>query len=299
MLILLLAGLALAALAYGVMLVRAARAAHAFLPRPEAVAIGAVTNFLDTLGIGCFAPTMAWFKVRRLVPDRLIPSTMLAGHTLPSMTQAVVFLVLLGVFLDPVLLTGCVLALLAGGVVGAPLVARAQVWVVQGVVGVGLAIAAAAYAMTNLDLLPGGGVAASLPPALTVLAVAASFVFGVLLDFGIGHYAPTLVLLSLMGMDPHLVFPIMATGGGLACAGASVRNLGPRTLAVSRIDLRIALGIALGGIPAVLAAAFLVKAMPLAMLRWLVTAVVLYTSVVMLRAAVHSRQAGAGLTEPV
>ena len=45
-----------------------------------------------------FAPTMSWFKFRNLVPDRLIPSTMLAGHTLPAMTQALIFLVLLGVF---------------------------------------------------------------------------------------------------------------------------------------------------------------------------------------------------------
>ena len=48
------------------------------------MAIGFVTNFFDTLGIGSFAPTMAWFKFRKLVPDRLIPATMLVGHSLPS-----------------------------------------------------------------------------------------------------------------------------------------------------------------------------------------------------------------------
>ena len=41
-------------------------------------------------------------------------------------------------------------------------------------------------------------------------------------------------------------------------AGASIRHL-----QIGQIDLRIVLGLAIGGIPAVLVAAFLVKTMPL------------------------------------
>ena len=55
--------------------------------------------------------------------------------------------------------------------------------------------------------------------------------------------------------------------------------------------MRIAAGLALGGIPAVLLAAFVVKSMPLEMLRWLVSIVVLYTALVMLRAASLGRRA--------
>jgi uncharacterized membrane protein YfcA len=113
-----------------------------------------------------------------------------------------------------------------------------------------------------------------------LVAIAANFVFGVLLNFGVGNYAPTLALLSLMGMDPRLSFPIMAGGAALAAAGASVRHIGR-----GHVDLRVALGLAVGGIPAVLVAAFIVKTMPVGVLRWLVTAVVVYTAVVMLRAA--------------
>ena len=93
--------------------------------------LGAVVNFFDTLGIGSFAPTAAWLKFRKLVPDRLLPPTMLVGLTPPSMAEAVIFLVLLGVQVDPVLLFGCAIAVLMGGLVGAPLVAKARVWVVQ------------------------------------------------------------------------------------------------------------------------------------------------------------------------
>jgi uncharacterized membrane protein YfcA len=284
MLIALLAPLALASAVYAFLLLRAAIAREQFTVRGEAVALGAVTNFFDTLGIGSFAPTMAWFKFRGLVPDRLIPCTMLVGHTLPVMAEAAIFLILLGVGVDPVLLVGCAIALVMGGLLGAPLVAKAHVRVVQTVVGVALIVAAVLYGMTNLHLMPAGGTAGSLPPLLTVIAIAANFVLGVLLNFGVGNYAPTLVMLSLMGMDPRLCFPIMAAGAALTAAGASVRHI-----AIGEVDLRIAIGMALGGIPAVLIAAFVVKSMPVELLRWLVIAVVLYAAAAMLRAAALPR----------
>jgi uncharacterized membrane protein YfcA len=167
-----------------------------------------------------------------------------------------------------------------GGLLGVSVVIRTKVWVVQLVVGLALILAACMYALTNLHLMPGGGTATGLPLPLMLIAIAANFVFGVLLNFGIGNYAPTLIMLSLMGMDPRLCFPIMAAGAALTAAGASMRYI-----AIGEIDLRIAIGIALGGIPATLVAAFIVKSMSLETLRWLVVGVVLYAALVMLKAA--------------
>lgn len=284
MLIALLVPVVLAMLAFAWILLRAAIARSA-RPTGEGIVLGAITNFFDTLGIGSFAPTMAWFKFRRLVPDRLIPPTMLVGHSLPTMAQAVIFLIILGVLVDPVLLVGCMIALLMGGLIGAPLVAKTRVWIIQLVVAVALLIAAVLYAMSNLQLMPAGGTASSLPVTLTIAAIVANFVFGILINFGIGHYAPSLVLFSLMGLDPRLVFPIMAGGGGLVVAGAGVRHIG-----IGQVDLRIAVAMALGGIPAVFIAAFIVKEMPLNALRWLVAVVVLYAAGVMLLAALKGRR---------
>src|SRR4051812_849427 len=179
MLTALLIPLVLAVVVYALMLVRAALARRA-VPGPEAIALGAITNFFDTLGIGSFAPTMAWLKFRKLVPDRLIPRTMLVGHTLPAVAQAIIFLILLGVLVDPVLLIGCVLATLMGGLLGVSLVIRAKVWVVQLLVGLALILAASMYALTNLHLMPGGGTATGLPMSLTAIAIAASFLCGIL-----------------------------------------------------------------------------------------------------------------------
>jgi uncharacterized membrane protein YfcA len=293
MLIALLVPLCLAILLFAVVLIRAAVERRA-TPTAETMILGAVVSFFDTLGIGSFAPTAAWMKLRRLVPDRLIPPTMLVGLTPPAMTESIIFLILLGVMVDPVLLFGCAVSTLMGGLVGAPLVARSRVWIVQLIVAIGLVLAATAYAMTNLHLFPGGGTAAGLPLMPTIAAIAACFGFGVLLNFGVGNYAPTLVMLSLMGMDPRLCFPIMAGGAALMGAGASIRHIQMAT-----IDLKVVLGLAIGGIPAVLVAAFIVKTMPVETLRWLVIVVVLYAAAVMARAAWMGRREGKAAVEAV
>jgi len=279
LLIALLVPLTLAILVLSVALIRVAVAQRA-VPDLEATGLGIVVNFLDTLGIGSFATTTAWFKFRKMVPDRLIPPTLLVGLTPPAMAESVIFLILLGVMVDPVLLFGCAISTLMGGLVGAPMVARARVWIVQTVVAIGLVLAASAYTMTNLHLFPGGGTASGLSLGLTILAIVACFGFGILLNFGVGNYAPTLVMLSLMGMDPRLCFPIMAAGASLMGAGAGVRHI-----QIGQINMRIVIGLTLGGIPAVFVAALIVKTMPLELLRWLVIVVVLYAATVMGRAA--------------
>lgn len=276
----LLTALTLLATTFAVVLVRAAIKLRTDAPGPEAVVLGAIVNFFDTLGIGSFAPTTAWLRFRKMTPDSFIPATLNVGHALPTMVQSAVFLVLLGVHVDPMLLVLCIVAAVSGAVVGAPLMVRAPVRVVQGIVGMALLIAAALYAMSNLDLMPIGGTATALEPCLMWIAVAGHFVMGMLMSFGIGLYAPALILLSLLGLDPRLAFPIMAS----ACAFL-MPTTGFRYIHAERIDLRIVIGMALGGIPAVLVAAFLVKEMPIEPLRWAVVVVVLYAAALLLRAA--------------
>lgn len=257
-------------------------------PRAEAAVLGALVNFFDTLGIGSMAPTMAWFKFRKMVPDQLIPHTMIAGITLPTVVQGLIFLSLLGVAVDPVLLIGSILALLAGGWAGIPLAARARLWMVQALVGTALLLAATFYMLSNLDLMPLGGTASSLPPGLTILAIAMNFGFGILLNFGVGNYAPSLAMLSLMGLDPRLCFPIMAAGSAFTGAAISARQM-----QAGRIDMSIALAMVLAGIPAVLIAALMVRSLPIVPLKWLVSAVIVYTGIVMLRASARARRADA------
>jgi uncharacterized membrane protein YfcA len=153
------------------------------------------------------------------------------------------------------------------------------------VVGVALLIAAILYAMSNLNLMPVGGDALSLPPTLFVAAVIGHFVLGVLMMFGIGLYAPSLVMLSLLGLNPTAAFPIMMGACAFLMPISSVRFVKSE-----RIDLRIVIGIALGGIPAVLIAAFIVKSLDLITLRWGVVVVVLYAAALLLRSAMTAQK---------
>ena len=105
------------------------------------------------------------------------------------------------------------------------------------------------------------------------------------MNFGVGNYAPTLVMLSFMGMDPKLAFPIMTSAGAFSIAGASVQLVGRER----RLDLRLVLGLTLGAIPAILVAAFLVRDMPMDLLRWLVVAVVAYAGFTLLCSAVRAK----------
>jgi hypothetical protein len=277
---LLIVSLSVVALAYGAYLLFCAARAGQIRPNGEALLLGAITNFFDTLGIGSFAPTIAWIRFRQLTPDRLIPLTMLAGYILPAIVQALIFLTLLGVKVDPLLLLPCIVAMVIGGIVGVPVAARAPIRLVQGVVGLALLVAAFFYTLANLGLMPSGGSATTLPAHWAIVAVAVHFLLGVLACFGVGNYAPTLAMLSLMGMDPRLAFPIMASAASFAGVAAAGRSLH-----LVKLDYRIVLGLGLGAIPAVLVAAFMVKEMPMTTLRWLVVVVVSYAGGTLLLSA--------------
>lgn len=251
------------------------------VPHVEAaVMAGAVINFFDTLGIGSFAPTTAYFKLRRLVPDRLIPPTLIAASALPSIAEALIFVRIIKV--EPTLLVICIAAAVLGSWLGSTLALGLPAKPIRLTMGAGLLIAASLMALANLGRLPVGGDALELDSVRMGLAASACFVFGGLMNLGIGFYAPALLVLSLLGLEPRAAFPIMMG----ACAFLTPIT-GVKILRHPEIDLRIVLGISIGAIPGILLAAYVVKEIPLHMLRWLVIAIVLYAGGLMLRAALR------------
>jgi uncharacterized membrane protein YfcA len=244
--------------------------------------IGFVTNFFDTLGIGSFAPTTALFRALRLVPDEKIPGTLNVGHTLPTVAQALIYITIIQVdFTTMILLIG---ASVLGSWLGAGVVARWPRRKVQLGMGIALLVAAALFLIKNLDEMRGtplipGGTAVALSGGLLYLGIAGNFLLGALMTLGIGLYAPCLIMISLLGMNPTTAFPIMMGSCAFLMPIASLRFL-----KAGAVAHRPALGLALGGVPAVLLAAYVVKSLPLVAVRWLVVVVVLYTAVSMLRA---------------
>jgi uncharacterized membrane protein YfcA len=247
-------------------------------PKPIETVVGFITNFFDTLGIGSFAPTTSLFKLLRLVPDERIPGTLNIGHTPPTVAQALIFIA--SVQVEMATLAGLIVASVAGAWLGAGVVAGLPRRRIQIGMGIALVVAATMFTLTNLGLIPGGGEALGLSGARLALAVAGNFVLGALMTLGIGLYAPCMIMISLLGMNPIAAFPIMMGSCAFLQAVGSVRFLEKASY-----SLRPALGLTLGGVPGVLIAAFIVKSLPIATLRWLVAVVVVYTAWAMLRSA--------------
>jgi uncharacterized membrane protein YfcA len=247
-------------------------------PRPGDTLLGFVTNFFDTLGIGSFAPTTAVFKLCVRMPDEQIPGTLNTGHALPTLVQALIFVGV--VKLDPATLISMIVAAVVGAWIGADVVARLPRRLIQTGMGAALLVAALVFVATNLGWLPGGGDALGLTGAQLAAAIAVNFLLGALMTLGVGLYAPCLMLISLLGMNPLAAFPIMMG----SCAFLMPIG-GVRFIRVGRYDLKAALGLAIGGIPGVLIAAFIVKSLPIGWLRWLVAVVVAYTAMLMLYSA--------------
>jgi len=247
-------------------------------PSPLELAIGFVTNFFDTLGIGSFAPTTAVFKLKGLVRDEWIPGTLNVGHTLPTLTQALIFIAIVNV--DVWTLTLMIAAAVAGSWVGAGVVAGWPRRNIQIGMGGALLLAATLYLLTIFGVAPGGGEALSLSGVRLAIGLAVNFLLGALMELGVGLYGPCLILISLLGMNPQAAFPIMMGSCAFLMPIGSLKFIRR-----GRYSLRASLGLCLGGVPAVLIAAFIVKSMPLAYLRWLVVAVVLYAAFSMLRSA--------------
>lgn len=249
--------------------------------------IGFLTNFLDTLGIGSFAPTTAIFKFLRRMPDEHIPGTLNVGHALPTVAQALVFVSAVNV--DATTLCGMIGAAVLGAWLGVGMVSRLSRRAVQLGMGSALLFAALFFLAANLEWLPGGGETLGVSGAPLLFAIATNFVLGALMMLGLGLYAPCLILVSVLGMSPLAAFPIMMGSCALLMPVG-----GARFVARGGYNLGAALGLAIGGIPAVLLAAFVVKSLPIIWLRWLVVIVVLYTAVQMLASAVRGARTRGG-----
>ena len=280
---------------YLVNLIKATRAKAATeLPAPNALntSTGFVTNFFDTLGIGSFATTTSIWKFFKAIDDRVIPGTLNVGHTLPTIAQAFIFI--LAIQVDMTTLIALIAAAVAGSWLGAGVVSSWPKRKIQIGMGVALMAAALLFILRNLDEMRGtplfaGGEATGLTGALLVVGIVGNFILGALMTLGIGLYAPCLIMISLLGMAPSTAFPIMMGSCAFLMPVGSVRFMRSGSF-----DLKAALGLALGGIPAALIAGLIVKSLPLTAVRWLVVVVVLYTATMMLRSAARERAESKG-----
>ncbi|HTU61883.1 MAG TPA: sulfite exporter TauE/SafE family protein [Polyangiales bacterium] len=247
-------------------------------PGPIELVIGFISDFLDTLGISSFATTTAMFRTAKTLDDRQLPGTLNVGHALPTVLQAYIYIEMVQV--DVLTLASMIAASMLGAALGANAVVRLSERSVRLGMGIALLLASTLLLARLLNWLPGGSDALELRGPLLAVAIGGNFVLGALMTLGIGLYAPCMILVSLLGMNPTAAFPIMMGSCAFLMPVAS-RSF----LKQGAYHPRAALGLAIGGMPAVLIAAYIVKQLDLTTMRWLVLGVVLYTGVSLLLAA--------------
>ncbi|KYH35113.1 sulfite exporter TauE/SafE [Clostridium tepidiprofundi DSM 19306] len=240
--------------------------------------IGFITNFFDTLGIGSFAPTTALLKGFKQTHDRVIPGTLNVSCTIPVIMEAFIFMRVIKV--EAVTLVAMLVAAVLGAWIGAGIVARLPERKIQVVMGIALLATAFLMFASEMGWFPSGGNSIGLTGGKLVFAVIANFVLGSLMTAGIGLYAPCMALIFFLGMSPKAAFPIMMGSCAFLMPVASVKFIKE-----GAYDRKASMAITIGGSVGVIIAAYIVKSLPLEVLKWIVICVILYTAIVMLMSA--------------
>jgi uncharacterized membrane protein YfcA len=320
-------------------------------PNAERIAVGFFANFFDSLGIGSFATTTTYYRLRRMVHDELLPGTLNVGHCLPTITEAFIGIAIIAV--DPVTMIPMIAAAVVGAWFGAGIVSRLPRRGIQVGMGIALLVAAAFLFAKVTGLMPSDEVkvgpadavlraeaSASAPTVVSLkagtplelvragrewsevkvkgtgteqkgyvataaavgivlgvtgvklaLGLAGSFFLGAIMPLGIGYYAPCMVLIALLGMTPTAAFPIMMGACAFLMPVASAQFVRKK-----KYSLRAAVGLAAGGIFGAALALLVVKSLDLYYVMWLVTFVIIYTGVSLLRTAAAEKRAGTAAT---
>lgn len=245
--------------------------------------IGLITDFFDTLGVGCFAPTMFAFKITGSMPkdekgrdrDDLVPGTLNVGHSLPVITEALLFLDFVAV--EPLTLVGLLAAACLGGWLGAGWVSGWKVNTVRISLAICLLATAVVVIMKLFGIGPYGGenqALLGLRGIKLIVAIVINFVLGMLMNLGFGLYAPCMGMLLALGMDVGAIFPIMMGSTAIQMPFSSTIFIKE-----GKYDPKAAVMLGIFGIIGVFLAYFLVKSMDVTYLLYIVIFVMIYTAV--------------------
>lgn len=249
--------------------------------------IGLIANFGDTLGIGSFAPIVAMSKFSKMkVHDKQIPGMLNVSCCIPVVTEALLMTTAIAV--EPITLVSMLAAAGAGSYIGAGIISKMDEKKIQLVMGIAL-LATAILMFLGLpwiNLMPGGGNEIGLSGVKLVIGIVGNFILGALMTAGIGLYAPCMALVYFLGMSPKVAFPIMMGSCAVLMPIASAKFIKE-----GQFPRKASLAITIGGVIGVFIAFYLVKSLPMDILKVLVIIVILYTSFTMLKPVLSKKQA--------
>ena len=194
-------------------------------------------------------------KLWGVMRDEKIPGTLNVGYVMATVVQAVIFMTIIEV--DFVTLISIIGAAVLGAFLGAGVVSGFNRRQVQVGMGTALLVASALMVLSMSGRGPAPGEALGLAGAKLGIAVGISMVLGALMMLGIGFYGPCMIMISLLGMDPRVSYPIMMGACAFLMPSGSIQFIRKGSY-----DLRTAIAFLIAGPLAVLIAAPLVDKNP-------------------------------------
>ncbi|EOH75783.1 MULTISPECIES: sulfite exporter TauE/SafE family protein [Enterococcus] len=242
--------------------------------------IGFITDFLDTLGIGSFAPTTLLLDfTKQLSSDRLLPGTLNVGHGIPVLVEAFIFTQVVDV--SPVTLFALVGSATIGAFIGSRFVTglpekKVQLW--MGWALIVTAILMFARQQGWIDILGADNTATALTGIKLIIGVVINFFLGALMTIGVGLYAPCMAMVYMLGLSPLVAFPVMMG----SCAGLMpIASL--NFVKTGDYARKVSLAITVGGIIGVIIAAKFVTGLDLEILTYIIILVIIYTGITYIR----------------
>ena len=243
--------------------------------------VGVLCNFLDTLGVGSFAPSTFLYKTFKNVEDINIPGTLNVGDTFPVIFEALIFTT--SVECEPVFLVAMCVAAMIGAYAFAEVITKWDVNKIRLGLGIAMLGTAVIVFMRTSGIGPFGNMGEA--TGFTVgqwqfwVAVILNVVWGALMDIGFGLYAPCMATCLLLGCSAGTCFPVFMGSCALLMPANSIVFIKK-----GRYDAVATLGNFIGGCVGVFIAWKIVTSIPATALNYIVCVVLFYVAWTLLHA---------------
>jgi uncharacterized membrane protein YfcA len=239
--------------------------------------------FFSSFGISDFAISTILYRKMKLLTDRVLPGTLNTQCVMPVAAMALAFISVIEI--DIVTLSVCIISQIIGAYFGPRFVVKLSLKSIRIFIGVGLIITTIFILLSKFNLIPLGGTAIALSHTKLAIASLSLFIFGALNNIGIGSYAPTMVTIYMLGMNPAVVFPIIM---GACTFSMPIGSM--EFIKYGQYSRKITLFASTFGVLGVLIGVYFVNKMDVLMLQWVVAAILLYSGTSMLINELKTKQ---------
>ena len=229
----------------------------------------------SSLGISDFILSTLFYRKMKLLSDKLLPGTLNTQCVVPVAVMALAFISVIEV--DGFTLFVCILSQMTGAYFGPRLVNHFSPSLIRIFIGTGLLLATFFILAAKFHFIPEGGVANALTGGKLVIASLCLMLYGALNSLGIGSYAPTMMTMYALGMNPAISFPIMMSASAFSVPIASIQFI-----KLGQYSRKITLIAAVFGTMGAVIGVNVVHVLDVSGLQWVVACVLLYSGLSLL-----------------